>query len=238
MTILQHLRIASAAAVFAAFALAQPVQAQNGGLPQCKTSFRDRFSSPNLRQGWAWTDPNNDVSYSLRTQRGVLRLSTTAGSDNNLALGSNNGARMLRPVSGEEFVIEAVISTNPIHDYHGGGLLLWQDDNNFVRLERGFGLNGQGVYFAQQSGANFEYTFAPTTDTTVRMRLIRTGSFVDAYIKDSSNTWKRVGNFQTALGTSLQAGVDLIAEFGAPPTVVDADEFTITTCESPNSENE
>jgi regulation of enolase protein 1 (concanavalin A-like superfamily) len=95
--------------------------------------------------GWGEAvDPDNDCQ--IRTERGELRISVP-GTKHDLCSEINemNAPRVLRKIDGD-FIAQAKVSGNVQHTgnrtsqrslaYHGAGLLLWKDDQNYIRLER------------------------------------------------------------------------------------------------------
>lgn len=209
---------------------AQISASDNSNQLGCRTVFKDKFSGANLKSGWTYVDPNNDVALSLRDRRGFLRLSTDAPFGNDLYINSTNGARLLRDLDTAEFVIETNVTFQPQGDYHGGGIFIWQDASNFIRFERGLGINGTGVYFAVNDNNNFNYTYVATNASTITLKLVRTGSAFDGYMREPEGAWKRVGSFDVPFATTLQVGLHLVAEHGVPPTVIDYDYYVISTC--------
>ncbi len=214
-------------------AVAQPTHATSASQDLgCKTVFRDNFNRAQLKPGWTYTDPNADVTLSLQARHGFLRLSTLATGDNNLAGTSLNGARLLRPLSSDDYVVETTISTTPTNDYHGGGLVVWVDSTRFLRLERGLGLFGPGVIFAAQDGENFRLDggFLTTYATTLKLRIVRAGDHFLAFMREPNSKWKLVGSYTLDWSSQQQVGFDLITEFGPPQTTVDYDSFAVSTC--------
>ncbi|MFN8442421.1 MAG: DUF1349 domain-containing protein [Caldilineaceae bacterium] len=196
----------------------------------CQALFHDNFQRRGIASDWSWVDPDEDVLHTTTARQGYLRLSTDSANGNNLAPGLMGAPRLLRPLSGDSFKISTQVEITPIHDYQGAGLLIWQDENHFIRLERGLGLNGQGVYFAKNDNGNFTYQFAATEVTALRLRLQRLGRIVVAWMKDDQTGWKVVGAVNALPSDDLQVGIIMVADFYSPPTTADFDYFAITTC--------
>lgn len=204
----------------------------------CQVVFRDRFPQRGIDSSWTWTDPVNDVTRSTTARPGYLRFYTESPNGNNLAPGLMGAPRLLRPLNATNFKITTRVEITPIHDYQGAGLLIWQDNDNFIRLERGLGLNGQGVYFAKSDASGFTYQFAATETTNLQLRLQRIGRAVIAWMKVDQNGWQVVGAVNALPSSDLQVGLDMVADFWAPPTTADFDNFVITTCVNDSAEGE
>jgi hypothetical protein len=104
--------------------------------------FRDDFDAPALRPEWQWHDPTRVSAYSLTEKSGHLTLH--AGRGLCLRPGDNrNAPRMLLEACGD-FALETKMHGDWDERYEvgSGGLLVWQDTLNFVRLEK-FTMNSQ-----------------------------------------------------------------------------------------------
>ncbi len=98
----------------------------------CTNQFRDEFSGK-LKPGWQWIDPRGDSSMSLDARDGFLRITVTGYHDLWPANRNFNAPRLMRKVEGD-FIIETKIA-GPSR--WCGGLLVWKDENNYVRFDRG-----------------------------------------------------------------------------------------------------
>ncbi len=102
--------------------------------PACGGAFSDNFQG-SLHAGWSWVDPARHGTYSVGGA-GILTITTSGNSDLNAA--SNDFApRILQPIQ-KKFALETLVElpTNPSPGFLAAGILLWQDDGNFLRLER------------------------------------------------------------------------------------------------------
>jgi regulation of enolase protein 1 (concanavalin A-like superfamily) len=98
--------------------------------------FQDEFDAPDLRPEWQWHDPVQASAYSLSENPGHLTLRACPGVDlyppDNL-----NAPRMLLEVRGD-FALETKMEGDwDERKLLGmGGLLVWKDVLNYVRLEK------------------------------------------------------------------------------------------------------
>jgi beta-xylosidase len=156
--------------------------------------FADDFKGA-LDPKWVWTDPNNDAQYDLKARSGFLRL--TAPDGNDLAPYTNYDApRLLRPVS-DNFLIETLVEFDPQEDYQGTGLLIWQDEDNFLRLEfcyGGLGGREKKVSFLKQEGGELELVEVtedlPPTIKRVELRIQRDGRRFTAWWREPGGAWQ------------------------------------------------
>jgi regulation of enolase protein 1 (concanavalin A-like superfamily) len=202
-------------------------------MPTPASGFCDQFNNPTIDPRWSWVDPLGDSSYSLTINPGYLRISVPGrGHDlyHNL-----NAPRLLQPISGD-FVVTTKVIINPIAAYQAAGLLVWQDANNYIRLERGTNAPGeQSIYIWYRSGGSYgsggHVEFA---GNTVHLRLQRTGNtFVASYSSDGVN-WTTVGSASfAATSSTLLVGLDTVDEWQDNPISADFDFFTVAWCEQP-----
>jgi len=113
--------------------LTPPAEATSIGQQGCGAAFSDDFKST-LHAGWVWVDPAGHGTYGSRS--GVFEITAAGNSDLN-ATTNNDAPRLLQPIQGN-FTVETqvVLPGSPPAGFLAAGLLLWQDNNNFLRLER------------------------------------------------------------------------------------------------------
>src|SRR5260370_29214829 len=91
----------------------------------------EEFRAASLLPDWVWQDPFGDGSF--RVQNG-LEIQAANGRD--LWHINLSAPRLLRPVAGE-FAIQTVCLPLTADQPAMGGILLWKDQENFLRLDRG-----------------------------------------------------------------------------------------------------
>ncbi len=146
--------------------------------------------------------------------------------------GKVSAPRVLRAVEGD-FVAEVSVvgKLEPGGDrtssyalpYHGAGLLVWLDRDNFIRFERAAILRGKGFFqyvnFEQRSSASMtSSTGAAVLEGPIRLRLERQGSTVTASYRVEGHDWVKVrGSVRTRRwGDALQVGVAAVNTSTAP----------------------
>jgi regulation of enolase protein 1 (concanavalin A-like superfamily) len=124
---------------------------------------------PTSIDGWGNAyDPDGDCKFTV--EEGRLRIAVP-GTDHALAIerGQVNAPRVVREVYGD-FIAQVKVSgafpTGAVRviergkPFHGAGLLLWQDEQNYIRLERtemAYGpRNTSGVGFEKRTGGKFQ----------------------------------------------------------------------------------
>ncbi len=199
------------------------------------------FSGPNDRSWYADGGMNAEVSVTARP--GYQRF--TAASGNDLLPGTNFNAPTLFRIVGSDFTLETAVEFAPQEDYQGAGLFIWQDEGNFVRLERcygGLGGGESGICFLKVANGTPEVLAAagdiPTTAPRVELRLQKLKNRVTAWWRDAGlgGTWQAVGSAEIELPggpqpltkSALRGGMVLCVEQGAAEISADFDYFKIT----------
>ena len=202
------------------------------------------FDGPNDRNWYA--EGGADATVSVETRPGYLRFTASSGHD--LFPGTNFDAPTLFRVVRGDFTAEARLEFAPTEDYQGAGLYIWQDNDNFVRLERCFGgLGGveSGICLLKVAGGEPESIAGapqiPTTAEQVDLRLQRVGQRVTAWWRDaatgSSGAWQVAGSTEIELPggpqplaeQALRAGMLLCVERGASEISADFDTFRLSS---------
>jgi regulation of enolase protein 1 (concanavalin A-like superfamily) len=137
------------------------------------------------------------------------------------------------------FIIQTRLTFDPTVSYQGAGLLIWQDKDNFIRLERAKGDFGaiifekaeKGVYTKLLSPFNDQNPHTPTNAKHVGLRLQRINNTIKAAWEDTdvSPNWPELGSmdFQFTAssvkvglavlyqpqGNSTQANLSVTAQF-------------------------
>ncbi len=195
-------------------------------------TFADNFQGT-WNDDWGWTDPNNDVTYSLTARSGFLRL--TVPGDNDLAGVANYDApRLLVPQNGN-FTMETLVEFDPQETYQGAGLLVWQDENTFLRLEFGYGGMGgiekNAVFVKQEEGG---LGLVGSIDLSaslnrLELRLQRTGDQFSAWYREVGGTWQEIGSTELNLASTIDVGIIQVTQYTTSEISADFDYFKVFT---------
>ena len=140
---------------------------------------------------------------------------------------------MLQPADGN-WIAETALEFAPTQSYQGAGIVVYQDDDNLVRLERGYGGVGSdesGIVFAAIREGEFDIiaspALVPTSAPKVELRLQRDGNRFTAWWREPGKTWQTVGSAEVKLTSAIRVGIAVLCELGAPDSVADFDYFRI-----------
>lgn len=163
--------------------------------------------------GWTFIDPDEKYKPTQRNvDGGVLRLTVPTGKD--LYGNSRNAPRYLKPITGD-FQIETRVRFKPAENYQGAGLLLYVDDDHFLRFERaygGVGGGGSGLRIDAQQGDKFEPIITTgdlQTDVgEVDLKFVRSGNTFTAYWRENEDeSWREAGEYTAEYPETIRAGL-------------------------------
>lgn len=206
------------------------------GIPGAIPALPD--ASPPLGRPAAWgvfVDP--DGGSRLTERGGHIEIGVPAGAyDLSTELGKVNAPRLVRPVEGD-FVAEVTVSRVPQPDrrqglpgrapFNGAGLLLWQDERNYVRLELGVYVarSGAAVRFAlfeqRRDGApvgGLSQARTRLEGIPPSLRLERRGRTLVGSVRQASGDWIHVGRFEADMPPTVYVGVAAVNASQGPFT--------------------
>ena len=97
-------------------------------------SASDEFTGTGLSTAWSWVRPPAAASYGVAN--GSFRFDTQAG---DLFVDSNNASVLTRPAPAGDYVVETrvrltVPDDGKVYNYRQAGLVVYGDDDNFIKL--------------------------------------------------------------------------------------------------------
>jgi len=166
----------------------------------------DRLTAP-LSSDWVWIDPFNDNSYKIQD---CLEMHATNGRD--LWHINLSAPRLLQPIAGD-FSAQTVCVPVSEQKPAIGGLLLWKDKENYLRLDRG----ARGEREISFSGCleNKDVVIGrgrlPTSDR-VFLWVDRVGEQVNAFCSGNGEKWFTVGQTSFSVDDPIQIGLHAIGQ--------------------------
>jgi regulation of enolase protein 1 (concanavalin A-like superfamily) len=191
-------------------------------------SFSDEFESSTLDQRWSWIDPNDDCNYSLTENPGFLRISVPVGGNDLYHYTNRDAPRVLQSID-ENFVVETKLICDPQSDAQGAGILVWQDTDNYLRLDRIKHMITRQVVDVSGEKEDTWYYFAesPYSSTTTYLRLERFGSIFTSEYSSDGSTWEFLTNVTFAFSKPISIGLFIINQYQDYPIYADFDYFRI-----------
>jgi tetratricopeptide (TPR) repeat protein/regulation of enolase protein 1 (concanavalin A-like superfamily) len=180
---------------------------------------------------------DTDGGARLAERGGHVQIGVPAGAyDLSAEIGKVNAPRLLRPAVGD-FIAQVTVSRVPQPDrrqalpgrapFNGAGLLLWQDDRNYVRLELGVFIvrDGTTVRFAlfEQRREGIPVGGLSKTQTRLAavptsLRLERRGRTLLGFVRQGSEDWIPLGQFEADLPPTVYVGVAAVNATQSPFT--------------------
>jgi len=181
--------------------LLEPVRLGKPGLPE----FIDQFAQDSLANDWEWVNPAEDCSYELDTE-GYLQI--TVPPNHSIHQWYNyKGPRFLREMRGD-FVMETCL-TDGFKGKKSGGLLVWRDKDNFIRLEVPSSTEWEDtVYYEATVAGKLIYPGAHKFETEKAwLRLERKGDRFAGYVSADGENWYRCGWADIPMQDPIQVGI-------------------------------
>jgi len=201
--------------------------------------FQDEFD--NIKPIWQWVDPRGDCvrQIGMPMSGGILRdrkgwLEIHVGPNHDLWWGPNgsggnmDGPRMVQPASGD-FALETRITCLGQQREHGG-LLVWESDRRYLRLEKTSALHGYkgDIRFEAHVGRIGTFLGRGQQSSVVNyLRLERTGHEFRAFCSIDGQEWQSCGNATVVMGDTVMVGVHALCPGNIPSTVTRFDYFKI-----------
>jgi beta-lactamase regulating signal transducer with metallopeptidase domain/regulation of enolase protein 1 (concanavalin A-like superfamily) len=192
---------------------------------------------------WTVTDPGKDCNVSLTGDK--LSITVPATNHDLCPARGLNAPRVLRKVNGD-FVVQVKLtadfkpgttSTGIGQPFNGAGILLWHNEEDFVRVERNAFWIGETLYCyppimeywhnGKYSGANNNLIQADYfKGRSTWLKATRQGTNVAVSISHDGKQWSDVKTFPVEMADELFVGVAALNTSDTPFTV-DFEELTI-----------
>lgn len=185
-------------------------------------------------RGWGKAlDPDGDCKFVVEKGRLTIGL---PGTDHSLSCerGQMNSPRVLQEVEGDFIVQVKVSGTFPTgatsivpnrRPFHGAGLLLWQDEKNYIRLERAETmLEGKNMAYASFEdrkegtwGRRGDASGLPLTEITCTfLRLERRGGDVHGAVSPDGVHWSSLEPITVELPKKVSVGINAGSNTSSP----------------------
>ena len=166
--------------------------------------FQDDFEG-RLSEGWSWVR-EQPQTWSLR--KGALVVRTLPGT----LWGSTNTAKnlLLRELPSHEsdWAAEVRVSLHPSLDGEQAGLLLYGDDDNYIKLVKEYKDRAYAILVREQNQSGKTIGRLPISEDAVELRLVSRAGVVQAYMREgSAGAWRLVGECEPLPRSGLRIGL-------------------------------
>lgn len=180
-------------------------------------SLSDDFSGSVLSAQWNWIRPSLLSGYGVAN--GMFRFDTQPGA---LYVGSNNVSILTEPAPANDCIVEIKLSTTvPLtgdDSFVQGGVLIYGDDNNYVKLVNVAIGNTRQIEFGKQTNnlpagyPQYGSTLLSSPSDSTYLRIAKRsnpsgGETYTAYSSHDGVNWQRGATWTHALGPSAKIGL-------------------------------
>jgi beta-xylosidase len=179
-------------------------------------SWTDDFNSPTLDSRWSWVREDSGL-WSLTNNPGYLQIT----SNGSLYQTINNKKNILiTPAPMGDFRVTTKVHASPSENYHGAGVYLYQDDDNYVGVLRIYA-DGQRVGFRTEVAGVTSSSYVDVTQDTLLLRVVKEGDEISGWLsEDDGATWEYISKISLTL-TNPKIG--LSSRMGPTMTPLTAD---------------
>lgn len=198
--------------------------------------FYDGFNAKKLNKAWITVDPDGGSTFDLTANRGFLRISTTSPPYRDLYVPVDvNAPRILLEDRTGNFMIETMVLANTDQEWESGGILIWKDNSNFVRLDRACGQSlSQRILFAiTENGISWTSVTDVVLSSNLNptyLKLVRSGVVYSAYYSVDGENWIHIDDKTFSANDPLSVGLDVVNVYHEGRTFyADFDYFRLET---------
>jgi regulation of enolase protein 1 (concanavalin A-like superfamily) len=193
--------------------------------------FHSGFDSDTLDPGLTLLRENPSF-YSLTERPGYFRLKTQKQSLNTYPQTPPTTENiLLTACPDEDFVVETFMEFVPTLAYHQAGLVIYEDDDHFIKFASAInpGLPQPRFFqFYTQNGAETTYTNLAANLNQVYLRIERVGDTYAGYYSSDGTTYVLVDAFTNPLETPSAGFIGENGSIGtATPAIADYDYLTL-----------
>lgn len=192
----------------------------------------EEFSSSTLDGAWSWIRQDS-ANWSLTARPGYMRINTQ-GQD--LWGASNNTENILlcNAPSSTDWTAKTKLEFNPTDNYQNAGLIVYQNDDNYVKISYGYdsGLSGgKCVDYCKEIGGSPANGKVAVNSSPIYLRIKKTGTSYSLDYSTTDESWITIQTYTNVSLSSIRIG--LFAQgtagasadfdwFSSPSAVVDS----------------
>ncbi len=214
--------------------------------PVAPIIYDDEFNGPTLNPRWSWLN-EDPTHWSLTASPGNLRI---VGKTGDMWMQCNNPTNLLlQPSPADNFEMQAKLVINPTTNYQQGGLIVFADQDNYLKLDVVWTTYHNGLvveHLMEQQGVvlnSFNWPWVKiNSGTNAFLKISKIGSTYYGFYSSDGQNWTTVGSFAAPNLSNAKFGIYAIASFSQPAScsgsvpdiTVDFDYFHVlcTVCYS------
>ncbi|WP_284639339.1 polysaccharide lyase family 8 super-sandwich domain-containing protein [Paenibacillus silviterrae] len=187
----------------------------------------ETFNSSTLDTSWSWVR-QDAAKWSLTANSGKMRITTQSGDI--WYAGNTQKNILLRTPPFTDFDITTRLTFTPTQNNQAAGLIIYQDDDNYIKLNRSYS-NGKFLVFSKEiAGAASKQTVEDSVmSDTISLRLTKLGTTITAFYSVDGIEWTQVGTaFTDVVLVNSKVGLNAMHSSSALSINADFDSFDIT----------
>jgi beta-xylosidase len=186
------------------------------------TGFVDYFDDDELSEAWSWIREDPSL-WSLTENPGNMRMYTHG----DIFESSNNAPVLIRECQHTDFTIVTKVSISASVHPLQAGLVVYGDDDNYVRLTRGYWnyIPGQGVEMVLEIAGEGYYYPQPSDAQPAWLKIKKQGDVFQGFISDDGIDYVFVNQVNVDLGSDIWIGLVSISAGAYPEIPADFDYF-------------
>ncbi|WP_397356931.1 DUF1349 domain-containing protein [Paenibacillus sp. N3.4] len=143
----------------------------------------------NLGSGWSWVREEGSA-WSVEGNPKAMKITTQEGGFTRPTKPNNILLRNPAPSETGDFTVSTKIKFNATVNFEYAGLIMYQDDNNYVSLGRCFSANNQIRFTEGRNGGATDKNYAdPITPQDIYLKIEKKGSKYNGYYSIDGKTW-------------------------------------------------
>lgn len=174
--------------------------------PVTEKGFTDEFNGVKISPALKWLDNKKDCYYEIKDGRLYIQA---RGDGHDIFMDSNTDApKMLADITGD-FTIETKMNFTAKNNGNGAGIVIWQDNHNFLRIDRVLHFQTRNVInVSGAAGGKWFYSEEiPYTLELSYLKMERKGDVFTASCSVDGNIWFNFKPVKFSVSPSVKAGL-------------------------------
>ncbi len=149
------------------------------------------FSGGNLNSRWHWKRENRS-RWSLQERPGFLLIKTENG---DIWERTNNNRNLLYTEAEQpDLMVETRLEFSPVKNWQQAGLIIYRNDDNYVRMTFGY-IDGRKIEFSYENSGKFKFIQKNYRAVVVYLRLLKKGNTCSGYFSEDGQNFTLIGEY-------------------------------------------
>jgi regulation of enolase protein 1 (concanavalin A-like superfamily) len=173
------------------------------GTAGTKWNMIDDFNGTNLNGRWYWKRQKRST-WSLQEKPGFLMIKSENG---DIYERTNNSRNLLLTEAEQpDFMVETRLEFSPFKNWQQAGLVIYLDDDNFVRLTFGY-IDGRKLELSYEKYGKFKLIQKSYGTNVVYLRLLKKGKICSGYYSKDGQNFTLISEYNTHFAVKSRIGL-------------------------------